>query len=327
MSHELEIGQDGQARMFYVGKETPWHGLGKQLHNPPTTKEAIIAAGLNWRVDRARCFIKIDGIEEEVPARATVRVNEDGTHSVLGIVGPKYRQLQNEDAFEFFDPFVQSGLATMETAGSLSDGKRVWILAKLKGADISIVGDDVVQKYVLLSNSHDGSSPVKLGFTPIRVVCSNTLAAAHADKLSKLLRIRHTGNVTDNLSIIQNALNVVDEKFETTIEGYRLLARKVVHKGDLEKYVTILFGENKTEGEEQKVNTKRVERVTELFETGIGNDLKKVEGTWWAAYNGITQYLSYENGRTDDSRLNSLWFGEASAVNSQALNLALEMAV
>lgn len=324
MSDDIEY-RKGKHSHFYVG-ETPWHSLGQSLDNPPTTKEAIVAAGLDYPVTKAPLFMRVGADNfEQVSAFATVRPGEEpGTFDELGIVGPKYRTLQNEDAFDFFDPFLASGNATLETAGALSGGRRIWILAKLKGNDIPIVKNDIVQKYVLLSNSHDGSSPVRVGFTPIRVVCSNTLAAAHADKLSRILRIRHTGNIIDNLSMIQNALNVVNERFETTVDGYRQLAKKQINKNDLKKYVTKIFKKKENEDNEI-INVKRVERVTELFETGIGNDMTGVEGTWWAAYNGLTQYLSYENGRTDDSRLNSLWFGEANGLLEQGLNVALEM--
>jgi phage/plasmid-like protein (TIGR03299 family) len=323
MTADIEV-RNGKVSMMYVG-DTPWHNSGQPVR-APTTKEGIIAAGMNWQVEKKPLYLRNEDVFEQIgSAFVTARKEEDGSYTELGVVGKNYNILQNEDAFSFFDPYLESGVATLETAGVLSGGKRIWILAKLKGNDIPIVAksDDVVQKYVLLSNSHDGTTQVRLGFTPIRVVCSNTLAAAHADKLSKLLRIKHTGNMVDNLSIIQNAFDAVNKKFETTVEGYRMLAKKAINKKDLEAYVTRIF---KKEDEEAPINKKRVERVTELFETGKGNDLLGVEGTWWAAYNGVTQWASWENDRTEDSRLNSLWFGEANGINSQALNYALEMA-
>jgi phage/plasmid-like protein (TIGR03299 family) len=96
--------------------------------------------------------------------------------------------LQNDQAFQFFDPFVSSGLVTLETAGSLREGKRVWILARIaENSDVGIVGDDIVRKYLLLSNSHDGTTAVRVGFTPIRVVCANTLAMAVRNGQSQLI--------------------------------------------------------------------------------------------------------------------------------------------
>ena len=119
-----------------------------------------------------------------------VRRKTDG--KVLGVVGPKYHVLQNRDAFRWFEPFLAAKEAALNTAGSLAEGSRIWVLAKLNRAPLVIAQGDEIEKFILLSHSHDGRLAVRVGFTPIRVVCANTLALAHKKDASNLIRLKHT---------------------------------------------------------------------------------------------------------------------------------------
>jgi phage/plasmid-like protein (TIGR03299 family) len=169
--------------MMYVGAE-PWHGLGQKLDGPATSVEAIQAAHLDWDVIKVPLFTKQRGRYRDIPNRfGVVRADKSskGDTAVLGIVGASYKPFQNRQAFAWFDGIVGEGKAIYHTAGALGEGERVWILAKLPG-EIRVLGDDVVNKFLLLSNSHDGESSIQVKFTPIRVVCNNTLTMA----LSKL---------------------------------------------------------------------------------------------------------------------------------------------
>jgi len=120
---------------------------------------------------------------------------------VLGSVGSRYVPLQNTDAFSFFDPFIRNGWASFHTAGALGNGERVWVQAKLRG-QIVITPEDAVDKFLLLSNSHDGSGAVGIRFTPIRVVCQNTLNCA-LEGGSAVISVRHTRNIAENLKKAQ----------------------------------------------------------------------------------------------------------------------------
>src|SRR5262249_51406745 len=182
MAHQLEV-INGKASMFFVGK-LPWHGLGQQLPGRPTVREAITASGLDWDVELVP--LVTGDSHAPAPARAVRRARDQ---SVLGVVGMQYRALQNMDAFTWFSPFLDTGLAALHTGGGLCDGKKVWLLARIEREPLVIGEGDEIQKFVLLSNSHDGTTSVRVGFTPIRVVCANTLALAHADRAgSKLIR-------------------------------------------------------------------------------------------------------------------------------------------
>lgn len=299
-------------------REKPWHGLGTVLADPPTIEDGLRLAGLDWTVSRRRLFT-LDG--KQAPAFAIVR---DSDGSVLGAVGERYQPLQNVEAFQFFAPFIESGEAKLETAGSLAGGSRVWVLARLNRSPMQIAPDDEVVKYLLLSNSHDGSLAVRVGFTPVRVVCNNTLTLAHASKDSQLIRVKHSSGVLTNLQNIRDTVDAVNARFEATAEQFRRLAVKDINQADLERYVRRVLGA----GDKQPSSRLRniIDKITGLFEAGAGNNTQYTRGSWWSAYNGVTEWLSHERGKSQDSRLASLWYGEAAALNAQALAIALDMA-
>lgn len=322
MAHEI-MNKDGIMSV----KEVPWHKLGVVLPSAPTIEEAIVAAKLNWEVGTKPLFT---AEKQAVEAMATYR-KDDG--AILGVVGKGYKTLQNSEAFNFFQPFLDTKEAALETAGSLKNGRRVWILAKINREDSVIVAksDDRVSKYVLLSNSHDGTMAVRVGFTPVRVVCRNTLTMAHNDNTSQLIRIKHAGNIVANLEKVREIMDIANSSFEATAAQYRLLANKEINSKDLEKYVKLVFATKKqqegTESIEESGSGKRIMgNITQLFESGMGNDLPGVKGTYWAAYNSITEYVQYERGNDDGNRLDGLWFGTGANINKKALQTALVMA-
>lgn len=324
MAHQVQS-------MFSVQK-TPWHGLGVILDEAPTSEDAIVAAGLNWKVEfrDLYCGPNTDGhLNGEEPAfweshKALVRSDDQ---SELAVVGKTYRPLQNDQAFAFFDPFVKANLARYETAGALREGKVIWVLAKLNVDPIVIGRGDEVNKYLLLSNSHDGTMAVRVGFTPIRVVCANTLAMSIRNRDSKLLRVTHSKKTENRLDQIREIVNAADAKFEATAEQYKRLAKKNIYAKDLEKYVDIVFKFSAVEESKRRetIRAQTHSSIVRLFESGKGADLKSAKGTAWGAYNAITEYLSYERGRNDESRLDQLWFGHAANVNALALSEAIKL--
>ena len=305
--------------MFYTGA-TPWHGLGEKLESAPTISEAIEASGLDWEVGTKDLVTKDF---QEVPAKATYRKSDN---AILGVVGPRYVPLQNREAFDWFQPFIDNGECSLHTGGSLSDGQKVWVLAQLNRDHSEIVPGDEVQKFILLSNSHDGTTSIRVGYTPIRVVCVNTLAAAHQKGVSQMLRIRHTDSSKVNLDNVRDIMDNINMQFEATAEQFRFLASKNFNQHDVRKYVKVLLGCDKTHDDDLKTRTRNTIRKVMTTIEGPKQDMPGVRGTWWAAYNGFNEYLNYEKGRSNNNRMESLWFGQAGASNMQALNLATEMA-
>lgn len=337
MAHEIEI-VDGVARTFFVG-ETPWHGLGVKLDAPPSIAEAIKLAGLDWTVSTNQLFANVmTGIDSETGAPIlrqiptnTKAVIRSGDHAVLGCVGEDYTPVQNSEAFSFFQPAVDAGLVTLETAGSLQGGKRIWILAKLTGATMEVVKGDPIEPYVLLSNGHDGKCAVSAGPNNIRVVCQNTLTMSLNSKSSKLLKVKHTKNVKLGLAEIQKALDFQKNEFRASIEAMRRMASFGVDQETINLYVKEVFEpeiktRNLSEDSAQKSYMKLVEKIQPLMEKGRGNDMEGVSGTMWALYNGVTEYLTHERGRENDTRLESLWFGVSKATNARAFDTAVKMA-
>lgn len=317
MAHNVE-------QMLSV-RQTPWHGLGHIVNQAPTAEDAIRLAGLNWQVleQQVHAFNHTDKSFARVPNYKSL-VRSDNNKS-LSIMKDSYSPLQNEKAFSFFNPFIEKGLASFETAGSLKEGRIIWVLATLNKAPIDVGGGDIVQKYLLLSNSHDGTMAVRVGFTPTRVVCNNTLSMAHANSQSKLLRIKHSGKLNDRMDEVQGIVNAMDAKFEATAEQYTTLARRGISAKELELYVDIIFELNPNGSErEQMRTTKMREGIIKLFENGAGSHLKSAKGTWWGAYNSVTEYLTHEARDAGDMNLYQNWFGSASRKNNEALTVALK---
>jgi phage/plasmid-like protein (TIGR03299 family) len=315
MPHEVET-------MAFFGA-TPWHGLGTRLAEEDLYDVARTCekSGLNWDVE----LVPLQTADTQAKvAHKGVRRKTDGR--VLGVVGPRYTALQNKDAFAWFQPFLDAREAALHTAGSLREGSRVWVLAKLQREPLVVAPGDEVEKYLLLSHGHDGSLAVRVGFSPIRVLCANTLALAHRSDASKLIRLKHTKDVLENLANVREIMNAADAEFTATAEQYRLLARRSINQQDLRKFVKRVL---KVEGQDE-ISTRTenvIERIIGLFETGRGNNLPSVRGTYWTAYNGVSEWLGYERGRSPQTRLDSLWFGDSANLNRYALQVALDMAV
>jgi phage/plasmid-like protein (TIGR03299 family) len=307
--------------MFSV-KERPWHGLGTVVENAPTIKEAIKLAGLDWTVS-IRPLKTND--EDQLSVISHNAVVKDTTKDVLGVVGNSYKPLQNSEAFDFFEPFIDNDMATLETAGSLFNGKKVFILAKINCGLADVAQDDFIENFVLLSNSHDGSQAIRVGFTPIRVVCNNTLSSAISSNASKLIRVKHMGNVVANMEELRETMDLVNKQFLATIEQYRELTKKDINQVDLRKYVKQCFSWKPIEQmikdydesiEIEETRSKLIKRVEEIFELEPAHKV-------WNAYNAVNSYLNHERGKTLESRYNSTWFGVNKKCDMNALKLAL----
>ena len=306
-------------QMMFVGA-TPWHGLGNQVESDITVADAIVAAGLDWEVG-LKDLQTVDGVP--VNHRATYR-KTDG--SILGVVGPRYTPLQNRDSFDWFQPFLDAGECALHTAGSLHSGQKVWVLAQLNRDNSEIVAGDEVSKFILLSNSHDGTTAIRVGYTPIRVVCANTLAWAHSNTNSQLIRIRHTRSSKSNLENVRDIMDNINAGFEATAEQFRFLASKDFNQADIRRYVKVMLGIEGTIDGDIKTRTRNImDEILALVE-GPKQSATNVRGTWWAAYNGYNEYLNYNKGRTEDNRLDSLWFGANANDNIKALEKAMEFA-
>ena len=206
--------------MFSV-RQVPWHLQGTIVSDAPTSEDAIRLAGLDWDVVSQPIFLKNGN---KIPDYyANVRSSDSKS---LGIVGERYKIVQNTEAFAFTDALLGEGV-TYETAGSLKDGKIIWLLAKLPNK-FEVLGDKV-DPYVVFTNTHDGSGAVKVALTPVRVVCFNTLnAALHSAK--RTWSARHTGNINNKLDEAMRTLELADKYIKATQDTFEELYKVKVNE-------------------------------------------------------------------------------------------------
>ena len=232
--------------MFSV-RETPWHGLGRIIMDAPASREALELAGLGWQVESRNIY---SGTGAMIPGyRANVRSTDD---AVLGVVSDRYRIVQNEEAFQFTDDLLGEGV-TYETAGSLQGGKKVWMLARLPRK--YLIAGDQVEPYLVIFNSHDGSSGVKVAMTPIRVVCQNTLNLA-LNTAKRSWTARHTENVLLRVQDARETLQLDSNKLYENIvylemrsRGYEVQVGKlddteidfICYRGDEKLYIQVAY--------------------------------------------------------------------------------------
>ena len=319
MSHNLMI-RNGQASMFYV-EETPWHGLGTRLDRPATAKEAIQAANLDWTVTKTPVFTLVGNNRLVVPDTFAI-VRDDPLHSpVLGVVSKDYTPLQNSEAFGFFDPIVGESGAVYHTAGALGNGERIWLLAKLPDP-LRIVGDDVADKYLLLANSHDGKGSVQVKFTSVRVVCQNTLTLAMHG--GETFRIVHTQDVKHRLKEAGKLLANIRSRYATMEEALQTMAKVQMDESRLTGYLAEVFQPSDSTDEAASIRAERSRNWSGyFFDQGRGNRLPGVTGTFWAAFNGVSEWLDHRKTRQNPGqRLNSLSFGDNYRVKAKAFALA-----
>lgn len=324
MSHALAT-TDGRPAMAYFG-DTPWHGLGTELADPATAAEAMNAAGLNYTV-ALHDVRTSDGLE--IPQRKAV-VRTD-SNDVLGVVGNSYQPVQNHQCFGFLDAVVADEQLRYHTAGALGKGEKIWMLAKLPGEIRVRNSEDVTEKFLLLSNSHDGSSSLRVFFTPIRVVCANTLGAAERRGRHQGVSIVHKGDLRAKVAAAQETLGLAGRFYDDLEEKINELAWHYPSRRQLDLYFESLYP-NREEGGNRRAENVRKELVR-LFENGRGQNIDGTRLTTWAAFNAVTEYVDHHRstrGRSEreraSSRLESAWFGSGARLKGEAWRLALEMA-
>lgn len=320
MAHNLRI-VNGEASMAYTGQE-PWHSLGTKLDSPMTAAEAIIAAKLDYKVTKEQLFLA-DG--RKAPAYCTM-ASDNG--AMLGVVGEKYAPLQNEDAFSFFDILVGEGKARYETAGALGQGERVWMLARMPEVLEAVKGDPM-ETFVLLSNSHDGSTSVEARYTSIRVVCQNTLNMATSTANKAVVSIRHTESVKSRLQQAAILLNGYQQHFANFADAMKKLAAVRITDQMVTEFEEAMFGkiDEVPEGRGRTILSNKLTQFENLLVKGQGTEIPGVVGTLYGVVNAYTEWADFQSqvkGTTD--RTNAIVFGNAAKEKQRALEFALVLA-
>lgn len=269
--------------MMFVGRERPWHGLGTMVEEAPDSREALIAAGLDWDVVQRPVFTQ-DGVK--VPGYfANVR-QQDG--NILGVVTSRYKVVQNRDAFAFTDELLGEGVR-YETAGSLMGGRKTWILAKLPTRYI-IQGEQILP-YLVFSNTHDGSGAIKIAMTPIRVVCNNTLNLA-LNTADRCWSIHHTGDIAAKLEDARETLFMVEDYMNELGKGFEDLSRKRLTDVAVEEYIQELLpvADDASETTEKNILRLRKDMAARYYDAP---DLQGLRKNGYRFINAVSDFATH----------------------------------
>ena len=310
MAHEVET-------MAYAG-EMPWHGLGIKVPADLTPDQMLTVAGLDWEVTKSPVYIHLNGEEVALDHAALVRATDN---KVLDVVSADWNTVQNREAFSFFNDFVAAGDMEMHTAGSLKGGQIVWVLAKVLGS-FELFSGDLIEPYLLFSNFHKYGFSTDVRFTPIRVVCNNTLNMA-LGKEANGIKVSHR-RVFDAMEV-KTALGIAKEKMLKYKEAAEFLGSRKAKEEDIVTYFTRVFPVSAASKKAEK-NEKSRNAVAALKLLCEQPGAEFAEGTWWPVYNSVSFLTDHVLGRNVDTRLSSAWYGPNRKLKIGALDTALEMA-
>ena len=315
MAHMMET-------MAYAG-ETPWHGLGEAVSNDLTPSQMMKKAGCDWTVHEVESFVEFDNRKIPTGQKSLVR-GTDG--KVLTNVGADWKPVQNEQAFEFFSEYVYAGDMEMHTAGSLKGGQMIWALAKVKESFELFKGDEV-ESFLLFSNPHQYGKSIDVRFTPIRVVCNNTLTLALEKETQRGVRVGHRTEF--NGDMVKEQLGIAHEKFSQYKEMAKFLGSKRFTMDSLVEYYNTVFprtSDKRIRNMDLSAATlsRPAKQAFDVLETQPG--AKFAEGSWWQAFNSVTYMTDHLQGRSQENRLYSSWYGSNQLRKRLALNAAVEFA-
>lgn len=337
MAHNLNFNNKTGKYSFFSVKEKAWHNLGQIVETYPTSGEAIKFAGLDYEVEKSPLFTRGNGIIEntdgieivnselEVPNYfANIRTDNN---TVLGVVGKDYHIVQNREAFSFFDSIVggEKGIF-YETAGALGNGERIFITAKLPDYIRVGNGDDVTEKYIFLTTSHDGSGSITAAFTPVRIVCQNTLNAS-LKNMSNVVRIRHTAGAKQRLEDAHKVVGLANKLSNELENTFNHWAKIKVGDDEMKRLIQLALCPNKeTLTHLQKGN---FDEMSTLFKNTVDDALayamisesqqmETTKGTLYGAYNAVTGYFqNVRNYKNNEAKLQSIVLGGTAQTKSQ----------
>lgn len=337
MAHNINLNKLTGEYSFFSVKQKAWHGLGKTVEEYPTSAQAIRYAGLDYEVIKSPLFTKsvmfsdsdtgivLRDTELDVPNYfANIRSDNN---EVLGVVGKDYHIVQNSDAFSFFDSIVGGGDGILyETAGALGKGERVFITAKLPDYIRVGNGDDVTEKYLFLTTSHDGSGSITAAFTPVRIVCQNTLNAALRN-MTNVVRIKHTSGAKQRLDNAHKVMAMANT-FSTRIENiFNNWASVRISDSEVKKLIQLAFAPNKEtldllkKGAEDELSTIFKNTVDHAFSYAMmaeSQQMSTTKGTLFGAYNAVTGYYqNVKKYKDEEAKLQSIVMGGTAQLKAQ----------
>ncbi|REC42063.1 DUF932 domain-containing protein [Chryseobacterium sp. 5_R23647] len=337
MAHNLNFNNRTGKYSFFSVKEKAWHNLGQVVKDYPTSEEAIKFAGLDYEVEKSPLFTKgagiiestngIEMIDSELEVSNYFANIRTDNNTVLGVVGRDYHIVQNREAFSFFDSIVGGEQGILyETAGALGNGERIFITAKLPDYIRVGNGDDITEKYIFLTTSHDGSGSITAAFTPVRIVCQNTLNASLRN-MSNVVRIRHTAGAKQRLEDAHKVMGLAN-KLSTELEStFNHWAKITVGDDEMKKLIQLALCPNKEtlnhlqKGSSDELSTVFKNTVDDAFAYAMISESQQMEttkGTLFGAYNAVTGYFQNVRSYKDsEAKLQSIVLGGTAQLKSQ----------
>lgn len=330
MAHKINFNQNTGKHSLMSVKEKAWHGLGQIIERYPTSAEAIQFAGLDYIVEKRPNRHDLPGGKTIVSNNSFFTYRTD-TEAILGDkIGADYQIVQNKDAFSFFDAIVGGGDGILyETAGALGNGERVFITAKLPEY-ITVGREDLIEQYLFLTTSHDGTGSIFAAFTPVRIVCNNTLNAA-MNNYTNALKIRHTASAVDRLKQAHELMGISRKKASELDTLFNYWSQVRINDKEVRKLIQLAMVPNKETLEHLKneredlLSTAFRNSTERVFEYAMADPTQQLEitaGTIYGAYNAITGY--YQNVRdykSEEAKFTSIMEGTAKRRGQKAFDL------
>lgn len=325
MAHLIDIKENGKASMAYTN-EVPWHTLGNLMVPGASLEEWSIEADMSHRIESAPvCFLDLDD-EAHVFSDQKVLYRSDNKYP-LSIVHQNYKEIQPITILEWFDEFIKARMMSMETAGTMQKGRKMWALAKID-KDFDLGKKDIVKPYVLLATSCDKSLATTARLTYVRVVCNNTLQMAYADH-GDVVKINHrTAFDQAAQTRVKEELGLVESQIEETEKTYKSMVGVPLKKEDVVGFFLTLFA-SETKGDKiilEDLPIRKISGMFDAYQNAPGQDMGTAKGSLWGAVNAVSYMVDHNpSARSDDSRLNSAWFGQGAALKNRAVNVATEI--
>lgn len=299
--------------------QVPWNGIATEFKDVATAEEALATAGLNFTTTKIEVKSLGQTLHEKYAMWRTDKLaNPKG---YLGMVGKGYHPIQNVDAMSFFDNIVAKDEAIYHSAGLIGNGERVWLLAKLPGR-MKINNKDLIDKYVLIINSHNGLSSLLVKFTTVRLVCNNSLNIAINDKSQREVRIKHRSSADEKIKNAHKIMGIAQDAFHSWETKIKKLAKINISGKELHKYFDKVLDIQKS----KKISTKLIHRkelLDKLFKEGAGADISG--GTVWGALNAVTEYNDHFKNYKNGKNVHGIWFGSGDRMKIRAERVAEEM--
>lgn len=315
--------------MAYRG-EVPWHGNGFNVTGDMSLEEILEVTGGNYEVFTETSEFTFRGKRYATGDKALFRIGKDKLPQVLSNVSDGWKPNQNRVALELFKEEVDEGSMAFETGGVLDEGRYFWMLAKTHHTFSLYKGKDEVHGYFLFVNPHKYGWSITTAFTPIRVVCMNTLMLAMSQMSSEdsdqVVRTSHRRDFV--VKDVKEKMKLAEKKMKFYEERAKLLSKKRADDAAQRAYFKYLFPMVTKDAEKRETElSKAAQESLALVHTQPGAEMTK--DSYWGLFNAATYRIDHTMGRNADdvdTRLTNAWFGPAKQMKMKAFNLAVELA-